>query len=163
MRVSIPGKAPEPPIYIRPKGQVRVSKRVKFTTTKPLAPWTHIKVTGASNQICLTGITWWIWCSRGTKASLCGPGVKAIHSSKQPTRVEVNGQKALIRKKREAKLVWYNGSCKWLQTPCPQLCETRLGRLKFRQLSAVKVLGSAFSNFLLSNFWVKSKFYLPPP
>lgn len=36
--------------------------------------------------------------------------------------------------------------------PRPQLCETRLGRLKFRQLSAVKVLGSAFSNFLLSNF-----------
>lgn len=63
------------------------------------------------------------------------------------------------QKKKEAKLVWYNGSCKWLQTPCPQLCETRLGRLKFRQLSAVKVFGSAFSKFILSNFFSEKQVF----
>ncbi len=40
--------------------------------------------------------------------------------------------------------------------PCPQLCETRLGRLKLRRLSAVKVLGLAFLNFFLSEKQVLS-------
>lgn len=73
--------------------------RVKLAISGPLALWTHIKVTETSNQICLTGITWWIWCSHSTKAPLCLLQAETIQNSPRPARVEVNGQKGPSQKK----------------------------------------------------------------